>query len=301
MYPFLENSFVSASIGFIFGAVLGSFINVCAHRIPLGKSIVLPPSSCPHCQNLIPWHQNLPLLTWILQVGKAKCCSFKIPPRYFLVELVTAIIFSFFCYQAASSGTWAMSLVGCIFSFLMITVVVIDLETMTIPDRFSIGGALLGLILSTLIPSIHSLEGTGTEMRMSSFFTSITGLLIGSSILYWIGAIGYRIFGREALGEGDVKLLGCIGAFCGWKGAVFSIFGGAMLGCLLMLPLMAYGKIRNFYGNRAGNNQNLQWGQEIPFGPYLACAALLYWVGLDALAEDWFLFKMIPLIENISY
>ena len=114
---------------------------------------------------------------------------------------------------------------------------------MTIPDRFTIGGALLGLFLSYLYPSIQFVDGVASSSRFEAFGHSLGGMLIGSSILYWIGVMAHGIFGREALGEGDVKLLGCIGAFCGWKGAIFAIFGGAMIGSFLLLPIIIFSRL----------------------------------------------------------
>ena len=124
----------------------------------------------------------------------------------------------------------------------MIGVILVDMKTMTIPDRFSMG-AVVGIILSIAFPVLHSVDGYVPTSRLISAFHSLVGLLIGSACLYWIGAVGFKVFGREALGEGDVKLLGCIGAFCGWKGALFAIFGGALIGCVLLLPTILIGKL----------------------------------------------------------
>ena len=133
---------------------------------------------------------------------------------------------------------------SCIFAWLMIGVVAVDSETMLIPDRFSLGGACVGFVLSMYFPSLHGIihHPMGME-KMLGAFQSLLGILIGSGLLYWIGALASRAFGREALGEGDVKLLGCVGAFCGWKGAVFSIFGGAMIGCAFYYLSFSFKKL----------------------------------------------------------
>ena len=109
-----------------------------------------------------------------------------------------------------------------IFVWLLIGVVVIDFETMLIPDRFSMGGAGLGFFLSLCFPSIHQVDfhPLGLESLLAGMH-SFVGILIGSGLLYWIGSVAGRTFGRDALGEGDIKLLGCVGAFCGWQGAIF--------------------------------------------------------------------------------
>ena len=123
------------------------------------------------------------------------------------------------------------------FSWIMIAVVVIDYENMIIPDRLSVGGALAGVIFCFVFPELHGYrQEPSWSFHFSSGISSLLGLLIGSSLLYWIGTLAQIGFGREALGEGDVKLLGCIGAFCGWKGAIFAIFGGAFLGTLYFFP-----------------------------------------------------------------
>jgi len=295
---FLGTAHGTTLLGFVIGALFGSFINVCAFRIPLDQSVILPPSSCPKCKQRIPWYRNLPLITWLTQRGQARCCRFKIPMRYFWVELMTALMFGYFFRLSALSNTWDMAIVGCVFSFILISIIIIDLETMTIPDRFSMGGALLGLALSFSFPSLHSIETTEGLARIHALFTSALGLLIGSSVLYWIGAFAYRIFDRDALGEGDVKLLGCVGAFCGWKGAIFTIFGGAMIGCALLIPLMIYQKLRTKASG--GKGDRVTWGKEVPFGPYLAIAALLFLGGANQWVEKWWAIKLEPILQIIG-
>jgi leader peptidase (prepilin peptidase)/N-methyltransferase len=103
--------------------------------------------------------------------------------------------------------------------------------------------------------------------------------------LYWIGILAEKVLKKEALGEGDVKLLGCIGAFCGWKGAIFAIFGGATLGALVLLPVMVVGRLR---ANGKEEAESITWGQEVPFGPYLALAGLLYLICIRSWVEGWF-------------
>ena len=177
-------------------------------------------------------------------------------------------------------------LASLVFAWILIAVVVIDYETMLIPDRLSIGGAVLGLMLSFYFPTLHGVNHhvMGIE-GLSSGFYSLLGILIGSGFLYWIGAIAGRAFGREALGEGDVKLLGCVGAFCGWKGAVFCIFGGAVLGTFLLIPIYTWQRVSK---SVSPDENKLAFGAEIPFGPYLALAALAYFFGLKEWVDPWF-------------
>ena len=286
MEEFLSDQTVMLLTGIVLGAVLGSFLNVCAYRIPVGQSIVSPRSSCPQCKTPIPWVRNLPIVTWLIQGGRAKCCSFKIPVRYWLVESFCALLFGFLFYRYSQVPDVGQLIGGCVFAWLMLAVVVIDMETMLIPDRFSMGGAVAGVLLSFTFPSLHQFHSASEFMnRIGSGVDSVIGLLVGSASLYWIGILAEKALKKEALGEGDVKLMGCIGAFCGWQGAIFVIFGGATLGAVILLPLMLVGR---FLPKKEESKDSLQWGQEVPFGPYLALAALIYLLALRPWVDDWF-------------
>jgi len=112
---------------------------------------------------------------------------------------------------------------------------------------------------------------------------------VGSASLYWIGLLAEKAMGKEALGEGDVKLLGCIGAFCGWQGALFTIFGGALIGTIMLLPVaLAQGKAKPEGDESGERGAKVGWGVEVPFGPFLATAALIYHFGLFSLVDPWF-------------
>lgn len=273
-------------LGFFTGCCLGSFLNVVAYRVPRDLSIIRPGSCCPNCSSPIPWSLNLPILGWLILKGRARCCSASISPRYFIIELAVGLVFSWFFFTFSSDQEWGTLLSSCAFAWVLIGVIVIDLETMIIPDRLSIGGACLGLILSLYFPSIHNIghHPMGLD-NLHSGLTSLVGILIGSGLLYWIGAIASRLFGREALGEGDVKLLGCVGAFCGWQGAVFCIFGGALLGCVCLIPIFIWQRFAKADKQAPGQ---LAFGVEIPFGPYLSLAALGYFFGLKEWIIPWF-------------
>ena len=272
--------------GLALGAVAGSFLNVCAYRIPLGQSTVSPRSRCPQCKSSIPWFRNLPVFSWLIQGGKASCCTFRIPLRYWLVEVFVAMVFGFLFHRYSQMPSLGPFVAGCIFAWLMIAVVVVDVEHMIIPDRFSMGGAVGGVLLSMAFPSIHLLRHS-TELldRLGGGMNSLIGLLVGSASLYWIGILAEKGLKKEALGEGDVKLMGCIGAFCGWKGAIFAIFGGATLVAFILLPLMVIGRMRS---DGKDDAESLAWGQEVPFGPYLALAGLLYLACIRSWVDSWF-------------
>jgi leader peptidase (prepilin peptidase)/N-methyltransferase len=284
---FVENPVISISLGFILGSIIGSFFNVCATRIPSGLSIITPPSSCPSCKNKIPWFQNIPVISWLLLKGRASCCDYKIPRRYFFMELASGVMFAYLFYQFSFDGDLQILFLSMVFASIMIIVSVIDLETMLIPDRFSIGGSFIGLTLSLFFPVLHgfSLNPLQSEM-IAGLWASFLGLLISSSLLFWIGSVAETFLKKEALGQGDVKLLGCVGAFCGWQGGIFSIFGGAILGTILMIPVLVLQKIRSNKDQQ--ENETFGWGVEIPFGPFLAMAALLYFIVLKERVDIWF-------------
>ena len=286
MSEFLTNETLMLATGLLLGAILGSFLNVCAHRIPLGQSVISPRSYCPQCKEVIRWFRNLPVLTWLVQGGKAKCCGIRIPMRYWLVEAFLAMAFGLLFHRYVQAPDAGQLLSGCFFVWCMIAVVVIDMQTMLIPDRFSMGGAVLGVLVSIAFPSIHMIHSESAFLGgFAGGLNALIGLLIGSATLYWIGILAEKALKKEALGEGDVKLMGCIGAFCGWKGSLFAIFGGATLGVLLLVPAMLLGRLRSGEGE---NGDGLSWGKEIPFGPYLALAALLYLLGIRPWVDAWF-------------
>ncbi|MEC7803184.1 MAG: prepilin peptidase [Verrucomicrobiota bacterium] len=297
---FVENPIIGSVVGFILGSAIGSFLNVCSTRIPLGISIISPKSNCPQCNQKIPFYLNIPVLSWLLLKGKAGCCDFKIPPRYLALELFTGILFSLLFYRFSINQDLGLLFSSLVFVCLMIVITAIDFETMMIPDRFSMGGAFAGLALSTWFPIIHgySIDPLINE-RFSAFLLSLFGLLVCSSILFWVGALAENFIGKEALGQGDVKLLGCVGAFCGWQGGIFAIFGGALLGTITMIPLLMITRFSKF----KFRNENFQpgWGMEIPFGPFLAVAALCYFLFFGEFVDAWFEQTRLNFIHLFSF
>ena len=276
------------TLGVLIGAIVGSFLNVCVTRIPKGLSIVFPSSSCPQCKRAISWVDNVPVLSWIRLKGKARCCDFRIPWRYLAVEVFTSLLFGFIFFKFGREADWGLMLCGIFFTSVIIIVISIDFETMMIPNRFSIGGAVVGLIMSFCFPSLHgfSIEPIFIE-RMSSLFISFMGLLVSSAVLYWIGAVAETLMEKEALGQGDIKLLGLVGSFCGWQGGLFVIFGGALLGTIFLIPIFLITKYLK-KEEVALEDKKVAWGMEIPFGPFLGIAALIYFLGLEIYVDAWF-------------
>ena len=265
---------------FSIGACLGSFFNVCIYRIPQERSIILPCSQCA-CGKNIPWFDNFPILSWFVLRGKARCCGKKFSIRYPIVELLTALLFLFawqlFGMQSPSLAFGTMLLCCC-----LIPSVFIDFDHMVIPDIFSVGGTILGVVFSFWQPQLHGIEVTGISASILGAKESILGVCIGSAFVYWIGVLGEAALRKEAMGEGDVKLIGCIGAFLGWQGALFSLFGGACAGLILLLPFLVIQKLRRpqevatHEEDSADPTLTIGIGIHIPFGPMLALGALLY-------------------------
>ena len=299
----LQNPFLAGSIAFVFGSVIGSFLNVCAHRIPREQSMIKPGSRCISCGEPIPWTLNLPVFSWLLLRGKAKCCGVRISLRYWVVEVLTGCVFAYCFLHFGANLFPEKAFVAALFASLLIGAAFTDLESFIIPDRFSMGGAVLGVFLAFCFPAIRlGWEMGGTAEHWSSGFDALLGMLVGSASIYWIGALAGKLLRRDALGEGDVKLLGCIGAFCGWQGALFSIFGGAFIGTIVLLPMMLLrgkpdpdeaeapdaGEAEDDFEPEIEKPSQVGWGIEVPFGPFLAAAALLYHLGLHLPVDAWF-------------
>ena len=293
-----DEPFAYGIILFVLGSIVGSFLNVCIHRIPRRKSLIKPRSEC-ECGTPIPWILNLPVVSWLLLRGRAACCGQNISFRYFLVEVLTGAVLVYAGFHFAGHPAQVIVMtVNFLFACILIAATFIDLEHMIIPDRLSVGGMLAGVTLAFVFPvlwgwSDYTVDGTSEVSllpRLSSGGQALLGVLVGSGILYWVGVLAEALLGREAIGEGDVKLLGCVGAFCGWKGALFCIFGGAVVGTILLLPVVLLSScLRNGKANGDKKQaEGIRWGVEVPFGPFLAFAALLYQFGLDVFVDAYF-------------
>ncbi len=235
---------------FVFGALIGSFLNVCIVRMPKEESIVFPRSHCVHCNKQIPWYDNIPFISYLRLGGRCRYCKTKISFRYFLVEAITALTFVWFYLYFGLNGQLAAYLV---FVSGLIVASFVDLEHRIIPDEISVGGMVAGLIFSLLIPELH-----GTSNHLLGFGYSVLGVLIGGGSIYAMGMIGDFIFKKESMGGGDVKLLAMIGAFLGWKSAILTFFIAPVFGAVFGIIV----KIRT--------KESV-----IPYGPFLVIGALI--------------------------
>lgn len=178
---------------FTLGCIGGSFLNVCIYRMPLGLSVVSPPSHCPHCKYSIPWFLNIPLLTWLSLRGKCKNCGAPISPRYFLVELLTGVTF-LVCWLAFGRQSAWLALIYAVFLAGLITATFIDFEHFIIPDEITIGGTVVGFVCSLFLPRLH-----GYESLTGSIKASVLGIIVGAGLVYAILRLGKLMFGRQKL------------------------------------------------------------------------------------------------------
>jgi leader peptidase (prepilin peptidase)/N-methyltransferase len=343
---------------FVFGSIVGSFLNVCIYRMPIGQSIVSPPSHCPHCKYSIPWYLNVPLITWLYLGGKCRNCRAPISIRYFLVELLTGICF-LCCWLAFGPFSALLALIFCLFLAGLIVATFIDFEHFIIPDEITIGGMVVGFLCSFLVPALHNRASMADSMKQS-----ILGMAVGAGIVYAILRIGKLLFGkhritlptqtkivfsetcvhlpghdipyddlfyrqsdtiavhaqtvelvdrcyrdvlvrlspsklqigeeilnpedvhhmetvaaelvlpREAMGLGDVKFMAGIGAFLGWQAVIFSLMASSMIGSLVGVTLILLRK--------------REWSSRLPYGPYIALAAVIWIFGGARLVYWWF-------------
>jgi len=273
----------------VLGACIGSFLNVCIYRIPKNESVIRPGSHC-GCGRPLAWRDNIPVFSWLILRGRARCCGRPFSIRYPAVELLTSGLF-LVCWLLFPPGK---ALAGAVLCSIVICAVFIDHDHMIIPDVFTIGGAAAGLLLSVLLPSLHGqTHDFFVVASMRSAQASLLGLFVGSALVLWIALFAEAILKKEAMGFGDVKYLGALGAFVGWKGAVFGMFGGAMLGCVWFVVAFVWQKATGqTAGLRAetpeGQPAELGFGVHVPFGPMLGVAALLYFFGLHRWVDAYF-------------
>jgi leader peptidase (prepilin peptidase)/N-methyltransferase len=249
-------------MSFILGTCVGSFLNVVIYRVPEGISLLTPPSHCPKCQKDIPWYLNIPLLSWLLLRGKCANCSCRIPARYFLVELLTGVMFLLvFAKVVFYHEPLPVLVVYFGLTMLVITTVFIDFEHQIIPDKTTYPAMALGLIAAAAFPIIWL-----TGSRWSALGQSALCLAVCGGLLALFTILGSKLFGRDALGWGDVKYIAAIGACLGGRAAYFTLLFGAVTGAIVGIILMVCKK-KDFKGT-------------ISFGPFLAAGTYI-WILFD--------------------
>lgn len=228
------------------GLVLGSFFNVCIHRLPREESIVWPGSHCPQCGQALSIRDNIPLVSFLLLKGACRTCRHPISWRYPLIELLAGLLLPLLGWRFGLS--WTL-LQGTCLACLLLIISFIDLEHQIIPDGLSLPGTALGLLLSWTI-------------GYPGWKSSLIGLLLGGGLLYLL-AVGYeKLAGREGMGGGDIKLLAMIGAFTGWPGVLVTLAVGSLAGSLVGMFLMIFLKKERTLA--------------VPFGPFLSLGALAH-------------------------
>ena len=240
---------------FIFGALAGSFLNVCILRIPSGDSIVSPPSHCPKCKAAIAFYDNVPLLSYLILRGQCRSCSVRISPRYFVVELLTALL-ALALYDRFGFGF--SFFVSFVFVGALIVISFIDLDVRIVPDVISLPGIVVGLALSVAGYFLIS----GESAVVPSPVSSLLGILAGGGFLLATAWIYEKITGVEGMGGGDIKLLAMIGAFLGWQSIPLTLFFASLVGSIVGIGCML----------ATGAGRRLA----LPFAPFLCSGALLF-------------------------
>lgn len=233
----------------VFGAMIGSFLNVCILRwgAEPKESIVRPPSHCPRCGVGLQWYDNIPIVSWLVLRGRCRGCQAPISVQYPLVELLTALIWAFMVWR---HGPSLEALRGAVFATVLLGIAMTDARAYIIPDEFSLGGLALGILFAL---------AAGKQ----ALGVALLGGAVGFGLLWLVAIAGEWMFKQEAMGGGDIKMMAMVGAFLGWQGTLLTIFLGALIGSLIFVPLSLMGKKKL-----------------VPFGIFLAIgAAATYLVG----------------------
>jgi leader peptidase (prepilin peptidase)/N-methyltransferase len=264
---------------FVIGTVVGSFLNVCIYRIPWQKSVIWPGSRCPVCFNDIAARDNIPVISWVLLRGECRCCGTPISVRYLFVEsLVGALFLAAYVVDvlAADRVYWgqispfqlAVTAYHDILIALLVAATFIDYDLMTIPDAITWTGWALGICLGMLWPQIRPVPAAATT-HLGGLGVGVFGLLIGMGLTQAFRVSFGFILRREAMGFGDVTLMGMIGAFLGWQAAVLTFFIAPFCG----LGHAAW-KVLKLIRKWLSGGQLSGVDRELPFGPYLSMAAI---------------------------
>jgi len=236
-------------IAALFGAVIGSFLNVCILRwgAEPKESVIRPPSHCPRCGIGLRWYDNIPIVSWLVLRGRCRGCRAPISIQYPIIELATALIWGFMVWRYGAS---LEALRGAALATVLLGIAMTDARAYIIPDEFSLGGLALGILFAL---------AAGKQ----ALGVALLGAAVGFGMLWLIAIAGEWMFKQEAMGGGDIKMMAMVGAFLGWQGTLLTVFLGALIGSLIFVPLSLIGR-----------------KQLVPFGIFLAIgAAATYLVG----------------------
>lgn len=302
-----NDSAVVLTTVFLFGLAFASFLNVCIYRLPRGLSVVRPASACPQCGASIRAYDNIPVLSWLLLGGKCRACRTPIPPRYWIVELLTAGLFVLSFYQFGP--TW-MAVKFCAFSFLVVGLIFTDADLKLLPDALTLPGLALGVALSLVVPvdatfarfydGISVPFSSAIAWRFFSLFEASMGAITGAFFIWFIGEVYKRVRGIEGMGFGDVKLMAMVGAFLGVRLTVLTLMLGSVAGAIAgaVAIFIVYRKrvARRRAAGELDSASPRAWASarlilrhfEMPFGVFLGGAALCS-AYFGARLADWYL------------
>ena len=265
-----ENKLLGIIWFFCLGGIIGSFLNVCILRWPEEKSVCYPLSNCPKCHKMIKWYDNIPIISYFILKGQCRNCQNKISKQYWIIELITAILFSITYYYV---GISALLFPYLFFIACSLIATIVDFRYKIIPDQVTVGGMIIGLIWSFFVPELHnvSLISDGWMNNFEALGYSLKGILIGGGILYCVAWIAEKILKKEAMGGGDIKLLAMIGSLFGWKIAVMAFW------------------IAPFFGLISGIIEKIKTGKnEIAYGPFLILGAFIALIFKEEIV-NWFM------------
>lgn len=229
----------------LLGALIGSFLNVCIYRLPRREWVVWPGSRCPSCGSSIAWYDNIPVISYLLLLGRCRTCRARIPLRYPIVEAANALGYLVILWHFGLNG---MSLLYAALYSALVVVAGTDLSHKIIPNAITLPGIVVGLL------------GAATVLPVG-LVNSALGIVVGGGLLWVLAWASPYLFGKEGMGGGDIKLLAMIGAFLGWKPALLTIMIGSLIGSIIGIGLITARIIKR--------------DEYIPFGPFLVVGAVL--------------------------
>lgn len=270
----------------LLGAAVGSFLNVCVYRWPNNQSVISPRSRCPACESPIAWHDNIPIIGYLILRGRCRGCGERISPQYPLIELATALIW---LAAVVQFGVGLEAFRTAIFLTILLGIALTDAKHMVIPDYFSLGGALLGLVLATLLTDFHALfdsaqfsdgalawliRATGSDAP--PVLRAIMGATFGYGLMYGVAWAGEKAFRKPALGLGDVHMMALVGAFLGISGVLMTVMLGSFLGLVIGVPITWI------------RGRLVRLGTYLPLGTFLAMGAAITHTWGDAIIR-WYI------------